>query len=555
LRGSAQGDEGVTFLVLFQHELVHTWRQFVLFSAMSGAANAAVLVTINQAAASSAASEGAAGALIILGLVILLYSISQRALMVRASHLAEATVDNLRTRFVEALQAADLVDVERLNKSELYNCVSSEMQIISDGTLSLIVIGQAAVLVVMTMVYLAWLSLPALLIALMLIVVAASFHIARTRQISELLARAFERSTALLEGFTDFVDGVKEVKLNSARSGELASYIRGLSSEVTRRRLETRELFTTNFIASQVTFFLLTGIIVFAVPILTSADGPTVIKITASILFLIGPISGVVGGLPVLQRVNAAAEAILSVQTRLSEMSHEPPALGALPPPSFRRLALRAVTFSYDGTPDERGFQIGPFDLQVDQGAVVFITGGNGSGKSTLLKLIAGLYRPGSGEIELNGQPVSPGELTAYRNLFSAIFSDNYLFRQLYGISRIEADKAEEYLTLLEIQDKVQIVDRAFTTIALSSGQRKRLAMVALLLEDRPVCLFDEWAADQDPAFRRKFYREIIPLLRERGKTIIAVTHDERYFDAADFRVNLEEGRAQPVTDELPAPL
>jgi putative ATP-binding cassette transporter len=522
---------------------------------MSGAANAAVLVTINQAAASSGTSEGMAGALIILGLVILIYSVSQRALMANASQLAETTVDNLRTRFVEALQTADLVDVERLNKSELYNCVSSEMQVISDGALNLIVIGQSAVLVVMTMVYLAWLSLPALLIASMFIVIAASFHIARTRQISELFARAFDRSTALLEGFTDFVDGVKEVKLNSARSGELASYIRGLSSEVARRRLETRALFTTNFIASQVSFFLLTGIIVFAVPMLTAADRPTVIKITASILFVIGPISGVVGGLPVLQRVDAAAEAILSIQARLSEMSREQPALGLLPPPSFMRLALHAATFSYDGAPYERGFQIGPIDLRVNRGAVVFITGGNGSGKSTLLKLIAGLYRPDSGEIELNGEPVSPGELTAYRNLFSAIFSDNYLFRQLYGLPRIDADKAEEYLSLLEIQDKVQIVDRAFTTIALSSGQRKRLAMVALLLEDRPVCLFDEWAADQDPAFRRKFYREIIPLLRERGKTIIAVTHDERYFDAADFRVNLEEGRALPVTGESSAPL
>jgi putative ATP-binding cassette transporter len=522
---------------------------------MSGAANAAVLVTINQAAASSATSEGMAGALIILSLVILLYSVSQRALMVRASHLAETTVDNLRTRFLEALQAADLVDVERLNKSELYNCISSEMQIISDGALSLVVSAQSAVLVVMTMVYLAWLSLPALLIATMLIIFAASFHIARTRQISELLARAFERSTALLEGFTDFVDGVKEVKLNSARAGELASYIRGLSSEVARRRLETRELFTTNFVASQVTFLLLTGIIVFAIPMLTSADRPTVIKITASILFLIGPISGVVGGLPVLQRVNAAAEAILSVKARLSEMSHEPPALGPLPQPSFMWLALRAVTFSYDGTPDERGFQIGPIDLRVDRGAVVFITGGNGSGKSTVLKLIAGLYKPSSGNIELNGRPVSPDELPAYRNLFSAIFSDYHLFRRLYGIPRIDPDKAAEYLRLLEIQDKVQIVDRAFTTIALSNGQRKRLAMVALLLEDRPVCLFDEWAAGQDPAFRRKFYREIIPMLRERGKTIIAVTHDERYFDAADFRVNLEEGRAQLVTGELSAPL
>ena len=171
------------------------------------------------------------------------------------------------------------------------------------------------------------------------------------------------RRSALLSVLTS-------VYANSARSGELASYIRGLSSEVARRRLETRALFTTNFIASQVTFFLLTGIIVFAIPMLTSADRPTVIKITASILFLIGPISGVVGGLPVLQRVNAAAEAILSVQARLSEMSREPPALGRLPHPSFMRLTLHAATFSYDGPPDELGFQVGPIDLQVDRGAI-----------------------------------------------------------------------------------------------------------------------------------------------------------------------------------------
>jgi putative ATP-binding cassette transporter len=540
----------LTFLAIFQRELVHTWKQFLLFATASGLANAAVLVTINQAAATSPATATTASVMIVLGLAILVYSISQRALMLSASNLTEATVDNLRARFVEALEAADLVDIERLNKNELYNCISSEMQVISDGALSIIVIGQWAILILVTMLYLAWLSWPALLLASVFIAIAASFHITRTKQISEQLARTFATSTAVLDGFTDFVEGVKEVKLNSLRAAQLVSYIRGLSSELAFRRLGTREVFTSNFIASQVTFFLLTGIMLFVVPMLTNVDRPTLIKITASVLFLTGPISAVVGGLPVLQRVNAAAEVILSTQARLGEIARERPAPELPPTPSFEWLAMNAVTFSYDAADEEHGFRLGPIDLKINRGAVVFITGGNGSGKSTLLKLITGLYRPSGGEVRLNDETVGPAELTVYRNLFSVIFQDYHLFQVLYGIPRIDPEKSQEYLSLVELQDKVQIADRAFTTIALSSGQRKRLAMVVLLLEDRPVCVFDEWAADQDPHFRRKFFREIIPLLKERGKTVIVVTHDERYFDAADFRFHLEEGRLQPVGDE-----
>jgi putative ATP-binding cassette transporter len=538
----------VTFLAIFGRELVYTWRQFLFFAVMSAIANAAVLATINQAAALPAA-DGTAGSLIALGIAILIYALSQRTLMLSASNLAEATVDSLRGRFVAALQSADLIDIERLDRNQLYNTIGSEMQVISDGALNLIIIGQSAILVIAVMAYLAWLSLAALLLASSFTAIAAWFHISRTQQISEQLARAFATSTALFGGFTDFVDGVKEVKLNFARSGELAAYLRQLSSEVARQRLATRELFTADFVASQVAFFLLAGVVVFVVPMLTDVDHPTVVKITASVLFLIGPISAVVGGLPVLQRVNAAADAILSVEARLTEIGRDAPSISAPPAMAFERLALDGVSFSYGSVDGEPGFHVGPINFAVNHGDVVFITGGNGSGKSTLLKLITGLYRPEDGEIRLNGQLIGPDQLSGYRNLFSAIFQDYHLFRELYGIPQVDRDRAQQYLTLMEIQDKVQIVDRSPTTLALSSGQRKRLAMVILLLEDRPVYVFDEWAADQDPAFRQKFYREIVPMLKQSGKTIIAVTHDERYFDAADFRVHLEEGqlRAEAV--------
>jgi putative ATP-binding cassette transporter len=541
----------VTFLAIFWRELVYTWRQFLFFAVMSAIANAAVLAAINQAAGLPA-DDGRAGPLIVLGIAILIYAVSQRALMLNASNLAEATVDSLRNRFVAALQSADLIDIERLDRNQLYNTIGSEMQVISDGALNLIIIGQSGILVIAIMTYLAWLSLPALLLASSFTAIAAWFHISRTTQISEQLARAFATSTALFGGFTDFVDGAKEVKLNFARSSELAAHLRQLSSEVARRRLATRELFTTDFVASQLAFFLLAGVIVFVVPILTAVDRPTVIKITASVLFLIGPISAVVGGLPVLQRVNAAADAILSVEARLTEIGRDVLPIEAPPAVGFERLALQGVNFDYGSIDREPGFRIGPLDFAVNHGNVVFITGGNGSGKSTLLKLITGLYRPNDGEILLNGRVVSREQLPSYRNLFSAILQDYHLFQELHGIPRVDAARAQEYLTLMEIQDKVQIVDRSLTTLALSSGQRKRLAMVILLLEDRPVFVLDEWAADQDPAFRRKFYREIIPMLKRNGKTIIAVTHDERYFDAADFRLHLEEGQLRAEADGPP---
>ena len=533
----------MTFLSLFGLELAASWRQFVVLAALSGLSNAAVLATINSAAASDRASLGP---VLLLVLSILIYRMSQKALMVQTATLAETTVNNMRARFIERLQRADLKDVERLNRSAVYTAISGEMQVLSDGTLNLIIVGQSLVLLAVTMLYLAFLSLTALMLAVLFAGLAVSIHLSRNREIYDQLAATRRLETQMLQGFTDFLEGFKEVKLNTARSAELGNNLRHLSIEVAQARLQTRNLFSADFVASQVAFFLLTGIMVFVVPMISTVDRQTVIKITASTLFLIGPISTVVAGVPVLQRVNAAAEAILAVQQQLSKLaqfeSGQPPA-----PIPFERLTLDHAVFRYD--PDgESPFTVGPVDLEIKKGQVVFITGGNGSGKSTLLKLITSLYLPTEGELMVDGVKVDPSNVASYRELFSAIFSDNHLFQQLYGIRTIDPAEATRLFQLLELEHKTKITGRAFETIALSSGQRKRLAMIAALLEHRPICVFDEWAADQDPYFRKKFYRTIIPELRQQGKTIIAVTHDERYFDAADVRIHLEEGQLRLLT-------
>jgi putative pyoverdin transport system ATP-binding/permease protein len=541
------GGRGVKVLKLFQRELATGWRLFVALAFFSGVSNAAVLAAINIAANSPHDSDTMAGALVMLGIAIVVYIVSQKALMMMAANLAESTVGHLRTSFLEKLQSADLVDVESLNRTEIYTCVGAEMQVMADGTLTLMIIGQALVLVVVTMLYLAWLSLPALILSTMFIALAASIYLTREKEVTQLLQGTFQLESRLMDSFVDLVEGFKEMKLSRRRSRELGDCVRNLSAEVADNRLTTRDLFTGAFVASQVAFFLLTGIMVFVVPMISTLKPDTLIMITTTSLFLIGPVTTVVGGLPVLQRVNSAVDSILSLEARLAQMSRPKPDddVTAI---HFERIALEAAIFRYSGVEGEAGFQVGPLDMEIQRGQIVFITGGNGSGKSTLLKLITGLYLPTAGTIKLDSEALPVGKVISYRNLFSAIFSDYHLFKELYGVPRINADKAAELFELLEMEHKAHIVGRAFDTIALSSGQKKRLALLSLLLEDRPICVFDEWAADQDPHFREKFYRVILQRLRQGGKTIIAVTHDERYFDVADFRVHLEEGRLHSVS-------
>jgi putative ATP-binding cassette transporter len=172
------------------------------------------------------------------------------------------------------------------------------------------------------------------------------------------------------------------------------------------------------------------------------------------------------------------------------------------------------------------------------------VIGGNGSGKTTLAKLLVGLYEPRSGQVRLNGQLVASVECESYRQSFSAVFADFHLFQNLLGIPESARAQAEELLGVLDLRHKVSIdATGRLSTTELSRGQQKRLALLTAYLEDRDVYVFDEWAADQDPAYKDVFYRRLLPELKARGKTVIAITHDDRYYHLADRCLRLELGR------------
>ena len=267
---------------------------------------------------------------------------------------------------------------------------------------------------------------------------------------------------------------------------------------------------------------------------------------------MMAPLQMIMNSAPGLARARIALQNIQELGITLSHSaSPEASADPALLTDRSVCLQLCNVTYSHRGVDSLDEFTVGPIDLTIAPGELLFITGGNGSGKTTLAKLLVGLYTPDEGELLYNGERISDQNRDSYRQLFSAVFSDFFLFESLLGLEPAQLDdRAREYIHSLRLQDKVRVKDGVFSTTALSQGQRKRLALLTCCLEDRPVLFFDEWAADQDPSFKEFFYFTILPGLKAQGKTVIVISHDDRYYGVADRIVNLESGR---INDDVPA--
>lgn len=301
-------------------------------------------------------------------------------------------------------------------------------------------------------------------------------------------------------------------------------------------------------------FYGLIGLLLFAAPSIMRLSIESLTGYVFAALYMMTPVWVIIGSVPTFARGQVSLD---KVQELGASLEPPPPvakstpvvpagAAAALPDaPATLHLEISRVMFAY---PDQlaRGnhFVLGPVDFALRNGEVVFVTGGNGSGKSTFVKLLVGLYAPQSGEIRLNGQLIDDSNRHTYREHFSVVFSDYYLFDNLLGLKRPDLDAdVRKYLVQLQMDHKVKVEDGRFSTIALSQGQRKRLALLTAYLENRPIYVFDEWAADQDPAYRRVFYEQLLPELKARGKCVVVITHDDRFFHLGDRVVKFDSGQ------------
>ena len=339
--------------------------------------------------------------------------------------------------------------------------------------------------------------------------------------------------------------------MDSAKNREFVDdYLVPKAEKAELARIKAGLIFNRSILVANVAMFILLASVVFIVPVFAPTQVSNIFRITTLIVFMFGPLGEVVGVYPFFNEALAAIKEIQRIEGHLDsvyEFGLEEPTAVTTAVLTFDTIRCDRIAFSYRDELGRESFSLIPFNFQLSKGELVFITGGNGSGKSTFLKVLAGLYSPASGDITVNDVPIGPLNRQAYRNLFEPIFSDFHLFDRIYGLQEVDETRLNQLLTLTGLTHKTSIADRRIATINLSSGERKRLALVLCLLEDKPIFLLDEWAAEQDPQFRRKFYREILPDLKRQGKTGVVVTHDDDYYDVADRLLKMQFGNFVPM--------
>ena len=522
----------------------------LVMACTSGLSNGSLLAIITFAAkAVSRDSDGGSFRYLILFIISLLsFIMGKRYALKHATIIIEGLIKKVRTRITNKIRQSELLFFENIEKSHIYTRINQDTNFISQSALLIINSCQSALILVFCLFYIAWLSKVAFFITVGAIIAAVIIYLMYRKEVNHLLQGITDKETELFESLTHIVDGFKELKVNRRKSDHVFTHFKDISDSTEKIKIKTGIAFVTDFVYSQTFFYILIAILVFLLPMFIDTYSEVIIKLVMAVLFIIGPVEMVVGVIPVLARANVAVgnlyklEELIDKEGGIIPQTEQAP---FQPIESFREIRIDKATFNYKDKDEKVLFHLGPIDLSIKSGEVVFLVGGNGCGKSTLLKLLTGLYYPSSGVLYLDDDVLSKPIYPSYRELFSLIFADFHIFDRLYGFGEVDTKKVNDLIKLMELDKKTQYVDGKFTETNLSTGQRKRLALIAAFLEDKPIYMFDEVAADQDPEFRAYFYNELLMDLKKRGKTVIAATHDDKYFHVADRVLKMEYGKIQ----------
>jgi putative ATP-binding cassette transporter len=510
---------------------------------VSGACNAGLLALFTAALSGGAYSRPA----LVWGFAALciFLPLTRFVSEVVLTRLAQDALFDLRMQLSRQITSASLRRLEELGPHRLLAGLTDDIPTITNTLVAIPLLCINAAVVVGGLVYLGWLSVTVLLAVLGFLLLGVVTYQLPLNGAVKVLRLAREDADALLNHFRALTGGIKELKLHRRRrEAFLASVLGQTAASFRRRNIRGMKIYAAASSWGQVLVFIVVGLVLLALPLAKEVAGEALLGSALTLLYLMTPLQLIMNTTPMLSRAGIALKRVEELGLTLSARGAEPGASGPSDAPAhWGRVELRGVTHVYRREGEAEDFTLGPVDLAFSPGELVFIVGGNGSGKTTLAKLIAGLYAPESGEVRLDGVAVDEESREQYRQHFSAVFSDFHLFESLLGLEGPRLDEhAQDYLERLQLAHKVEVRDGALSTTELSQGQRKRLALLTAYLEDRPIYLFDEWAADQDPLFKEVFYYRLLPELKARGKAVLVISHDERYYHVADRIVKLDYG-------------
>ncbi len=507
-------------------------RDLLLVTSLAALACAALIAIINFAAEQAALARPVSPRLIVLYVIAFAtYSLANRGSLRMANQFLQERLGALRVRIADKIRRADLRQLELAGGGEIYATMAQDINQLPENFPLLVTAAQSVFLLLFGLLYVATVSLISFVVLTGAIAAGLAFFFWRRAELKKVMLTVHTTEAELLDSLTHFTDGFQEIRLNANRSDALFRRFDAITAELESVIVKVGGKWVV--------------VVILVLPGFFHGYTDVIYKVVAAAIFCVAPVNAVIFTAPLYDRANVGLEHAFALERRLEEgavsgWTEDPKVLTALR--EFQTIEFVDAKFSYRDSMGHVTFTTGPWSMTISRGEMLFLLGGNGSGKSTVMKMLSGLYTLDSGAILVDGIPVTGESILAYRELFSGVFSDFHLFRELYGLPDVPADAVDAQIQRMELSEKVSFENGSFSTIDLSTGQRKRLALIASLLEDREIYLFDEWAADQDSHFRAIFYNEILPELKRRGKTILAVTHDQQYWDVCDRRVVMDLG-------------
>ncbi|CAA6814287.1 MAG: Cyclic peptide transporter, partial [uncultured Thiotrichaceae bacterium] len=531
-----------------ERETTEPYTPVILIAIISGMANSLLIGLINHAAEAVAKQEDLTQYFLMYMIAFALFLYGQWYAFERAILLIEEAIFQVRTRLTGKVQQVELAFMENMGANTLYGRLTQNDTLISQSVPMIVGTLQMFSLMVFSLIYLGYISPISFIMTLVAMSLAVIYFLAQSDFIKTALQEVHEKEKIYFKSISHLVNGFKEIKINHQKGQDLLQRIATVSKSAQDIKAGFRKRESRLWSFGRLFIYILLPIVVFIIPNFSHEHTGNLFKIAATLIFLIGPTNMLANMIPMMSRVNVAIDdlfaleqemdaAIVNYNTHIDGRDHDNQK-------NFKCITINQISFTY---PDSTGvaFAAGPFNETVKKDELLFIIGGNGSGKSTFLKLLTGLYYPNEGGLYLDNTLIDNTNYPHYRNLFSIVFTDFHLFNKFYGVADVDVEKVDYWLEKMWMQDKVKYQDGGFTSTDLSTGQRKRLAFIAAMLEDKPILVIDEFAADQDPQFRQYFYEKLLGEVRDMGKTIIAVTHDDHYFHVADRVWKMDEGRIE----------
>ncbi|BBI75935.2 ABC transporter ATP-binding protein [Vreelandella aquamarina] len=444
-----------------------------------------------------------------LGLLALLLAVTlgtQLALTLLGHHF----VFDLRSRLVKRILDTDIERLEQLGNATLLASLSSDVRNITIGFVRLPELVQGVVLTLASVAYLAWLSPQMVVITVLWMAFTMGVGWVLVSKVYRHFHQVRESEDRLYKDYQSAIEGRKELALNRDRARRFFDESYTENAKAYRHhiiRADTYHLSANNW--SNIMMLGAIGV-VFSWPTCWGGQALRWRPLCFDPAVFTHALDSGRGAWPTLISAQVAFDKLASLALaeyqpgfEVEDRFHD-----------WQRLTLTNVVYRYTPSSGGEGFQVGPLNLTLARGEQVFLIGGNGSGKSTLARLLSGLYRPQSGQISVDGKELGAPEWAAFRARFASVFTDFHQFDQAMGPGGKAADPrlVETWLERLQMQQKLEWQGDRVVNTQLSQGQRKRLALLLAIAEERDILLLDEWAADQDPQFRRLFIVSCSPI-------------------------------------------